>query len=70
MESKEKAAIMSRLIQAYNEALSNRDICLSVIAICMLHNITTLEELTAHGSTFRNRFCEQDDRARSSEQQA
>lgn len=67
MKAKEKAVIMNRLIQAYNESLSNRDICLSVIAVCMLYNIPTVEELTRHGSTRQNQSCESGGQAHSSE---
>lgn len=52
LKQKEKAAMLNRLISVYNNATIHSDICLSVIAICMLLNSHTDEELTRSGSRF------------------
>ena len=70
MTEKTKAAMMSRLVEIFDNSISQRDVCLSAIAMCMLDGIPTLEKLTRRGSTHQNQFCEQDDQVHSSEQQS
>lgn len=68
LKLKQKADMMSRLFQVYNNTKCNQDICLSVIAMCMLFHTSTDEDLTRRSPRFQNQFCKQDDQARSSEQ--
>lgn len=68
MNDKAKAILLDKLVEIYNSPMSQTDICLSVIAICMLESIPTTEELTRHGSTHQSQFCEQGSQVRSSEQ--
>ncbi len=58
MNSIEKAHVRSRLVDIFYNPMSQRDICLSVIAICMLDSIPTTEELSHHDSSLQSRFCE------------
>lgn len=68
MNDKTKADMMNRLVGVYNNAVSHGDICLSVIAICLLDGIPTTEELTRCGSTHQSQFCDQGSQVCSSEQ--
>lgn len=68
LNDKTKEAMMNRLVGVYNNAVTHGDICLSVIAICMLESIPTVEELTRRGSTRQSQFCEQVGQVRPSEQ--
>ncbi len=60
MKEKEKAAIMNRLTEICNNSISQRDICLSAIAICMLHNVLTDEKLNRCSNRLRSQCAEAD----------
>lgn len=70
LNNKTKAAMMSRLVEILDNPNSQRDFCLSVIAICILDGVPTTEEFTRRGSTHQSQFCEQGGQVRSSEQQS
>lgn len=59
MLQKTKSAMISRLSKIYNSSSSNLDICLATIAICLLHNISTDENMTKCSRLHRNQSCEQ-----------
>lgn len=44
---KQKTYMLNRLFSVFNDSLSHRDTCLSAIAICMLTDAHTVEDLTA-----------------------
>lgn len=51
---KQKAYMLNRLFSVFNDSRSHRDTCLSAIAICMLTNVHTVEELTASSNSHQN----------------
>lgn len=69
MTEKTKAALMSRLIEIFNTSISQRDICLSSIAICMLDGIVTDEQLSRHSVRHQSRYDEVEAQGQLCEQQ-
>ena len=46
MTEKTKAVMLSRLAEIFDDSISQRNVCLSAMAICMLEAIPTDEQLT------------------------
>lgn len=51
MKQKMKEDLLCKLLSVYNNTLSGGELCLAVIAICMLINTPTVEDLTRNGGT-------------------
>ena len=51
MKQKMKEDLLCKLLSVYNNTLSGGELCLAVIAICMLINTPTVEDLTRNGRT-------------------
>lgn len=60
MQAEIKAAMLNRLTEIYNCPSSDRALCLSVIAMCMLHNIPDDEDFTRCSKLHQCQFCEQE----------
>ena len=51
MKQKMKEDLLCKLFSVYNNTLSGEELCLAVIAICMLINTPTVDDLTRSGGT-------------------
>ena len=51
MKQKMKEYLLCKLFSVYNNTLSGEELCLAVIAICMLINTPTVDDLTRSGGT-------------------
>ena len=72
MTEKTKAALMSRLEQIIDNpvfSISNRDVCIATIAICMLDGIVTDEQLSRHSVRHQSRYDEVEAQGQLCEQQ-
>ena len=72
MTEKAKAALMSRLEKIIDNpvfSISNRDVCIATIAICMLDGIVTDEQLSLHSVRHQSRYDEVEAQGQLCEQQ-
>ena len=72
MTEKTKAALMSRLEKMIDNpvfSISNRDVCIATIAICMLDGIVTDEQLSRRSVRHQSRYDEVEAQGQLCEQQ-